>query len=293
MQMALPLITTDDIVALLRLAATTLPSDVKEAIENASSDEQTPGGVAIRSIIENIHLAEKNSLPMCQDTGMLIFYVRCPQSVSGIDIQDVIRRGVEIATTEIPLRPNAVNSKDKNTGNNLGENFPLIHFEPCKDEKDFRIRVLLKGGGSENVGRLYSLPDSSIGATRNAEGVRACVLDAAQKAQGKGCPPEIIGVAVGGARDQVTHAAKEQFFRPLNDTNKDEILAKLEAQLYEEINSLGIGASGLGGTPTTLGVKIDWQDRHAATFWVEVSFLCWAARRGELIYNGTEFEVRQ
>jgi fumarate hydratase class I len=143
---------------------------------------------------------------------------------------------------------------------------------------------MLKGAGSENAGQMYKLPLAEINAQRDLEGVRRCVLDAVQKAQGRGCPPYIIGVGIGATKDQVTRLAKEQLIRKLTDVNKAGELAELEQQLLGDINSLGIGPMGLGGKATALGVKIGVNHRHPASYFVDVSVGCWAMRRGRLIW---------
>jgi fumarate hydratase class I len=137
----------------------------------------------------------------------------------------------------------------------------------------------MKGGGSENMSRQYSLPDASIGAGRDLEGVRRCVLDAVQKAQGYGCAPGILGVCVGGDRACGFEEAKHQLLRRLGDKNPDPELASLEERILEEANSLGIGPMGLGGKTTLLGVKLGSRPRVPASFFVTVAYLCWAARR--------------
>ena len=142
----------------------------------------------------------------------------------------------------------------------------------------------MKGGGSENVGQLYKLPVEDLQAQRDLQGVRRCVLDAIQKAQGRGCPPYIIGVGIGAAKDQVTRLAKDQLMRRLTDSNKVDELARLEGVLLEDINGLGIGPQGLGGRTTALGVKIGVNHRHPASYFVDVSVRCWANRRGRLIW---------
>ena len=145
---------------------------------------------------------------------------------------------------------------------------------------------MLKGGGSENVSCQYSLPDEKINAGRDLNGVKKCVIDAVQKAQGLGCPPSIIGVGIGGDRANSYKLAKEQLFRKLNDNNKDEVLAKLEDELCKKLNFLGIGPMGLGGKTTVLSVKIGAVDRIPASFFVSIAYMCWAARRGSLIIRG-------
>jgi fumarate hydratase class I len=141
------------------------------------------------------------------------------------------------------------------------------------------VRMMLKGGGCENVGAQYTLPDTRLGAGRDLAGVRTCILDAVHQAQGKGCGPGILGVCVGGDRGSSYIASKEEFFRELDDVNEDRRLAKLERQILKEANSLGIGPMGFGGATTLLGCKITHRNRVPASFFVSVSYMCWAFRR--------------
>jgi fumarate hydratase class I len=142
---------------------------------------------------------------------------------------------------------------------------------------------MLKGGGCENVGAQYSLPNSQLGAGRDLAGVRKAVLDAVHKAQGKGCAPGILGVAIGGDRGSSYYASKETLFRQLDDPSPDEQLAALEIRLTEEANQLGIGPMGFGGQTTALGTKITSLNRLPASYFVSVSYMCWAYRRRRMI----------
>jgi len=144
---------------------------------------------------------------------------------------------------------------------------------------------MLKGGGSENVGLSYKLPNKELNADRSLKGVKKCILDAVVKAQGKACPPYIIGAAIGGSKDITSFLSKKQILRNIQDKNKDPSLNKIEQELKEEINTLGIGPLGLGGKTTCLAVKIAASARHPASFFVDISFCCWACRRGSLKYD--------
>ena len=144
-----------------------------------------------------------------------------------------------------------------------------------------RVRLLMKGGGSENVGRQYSLPDAELGAGRDLDGVRRCVLDAVYRAQGNGCAPGILGVCIGGDCATGFEVAKAQLLRSLDDHAENAEIAALEARLLDEINTLGIGPMGMGGTPTALGVKIGTASRVPASYFVTVAYMCWCCRRGE------------
>jgi len=186
---------------------------------------------------------------------------------------------VRIATQQAYLRPNAVEAlSGKNSGDNTGVDFPTIHLEEW-EENYLKVGLMLKGGGCENVGRQYSIPSAEFPASRDMKGVRQAVLDAIYQAQGEGCAPGVIGVAIGGDRATGIIKAKEQFFRPLHDSNPNPELAEMEKRLYEEANQLGIGPMGFGGLTTVLGVKMAQLHRLPASFFVSVSYMCWADRR--------------
>jgi fumarate hydratase class I len=276
----------DGIVELYRKVATSLPPDVEEALKSALSREAkgSAASASLAIILENIRLARDTVRPICQDTGVPVFFVKVPPGLSHLALGETIMDATRIATEKVPLRPNAVDViTEMNSGDNTGAGFPVIYFEE-NTGTTLVIDLTLKGGGCENAGRLYKLPEEELDAHRDLEGVRKCVLDTVQKAQGKGCPPYILGVGVGATKDRVTRLAKDQLMRKLNDVAKVAELATLEARLLEEINGLGIGPQGLGGGTTALGVKIGVNHRHPASFFVDVSVSCWATRRGRLIW---------
>ncbi|MEW6568429.1 MAG: fumarate hydratase [Chloroflexota bacterium] len=273
---------TEVFVELIRRTSTDLPPDIQEALTRAR-DREAPGSAArgaLDSILENVALARQKSAPICQDTGTPIFHVRHPAGWSTRQLRDQIRRAVAEATARAYLRPNAVDPlTEKNSGNNLGDQaFPTIMFEEVEGD-ELTLELMLKGGGCENVGAQYSLPHSPLGAGRDLEGVRRVVLDAVHHAQGQGCAPGILGVAIGGDRGSAYYASKEVLFRPLDDHNPDPTLAALEDRLTGEANRLGIGPMGFGGETTVLGVKATALHRLPASFFITVSYMCWAHRR--------------
>ncbi|MBP6805460.1 MAG: fumarate hydratase, partial [Chloroflexi bacterium] len=247
---------TDQFVELIRRAATQLPQDMRQGLRKAKGNEE-PGSAAegaLDTILLNVDIAEKNSTPICQDTGTPIFEVSYPVGVSTRKLADQIRKAAAVATQNNYLRPNAVDSlTGKNSGDNTGEDFPTMHFHEW-DEEGIHVDLLLKGGGCENVSTQYKLPDGPLGAGRDLEGVRRVVLDAVHQAQGKGCGPAVLGVAIGGDRGSGYLKSKQQLFRQLDDTNPDPQLAELEERIYNEANQLGIGPMGFGGKTTALGV---------------------------------------
>jgi fumarate hydratase class I len=290
---------TEAFVELIRRTSTDLPPDVEKSLR-AAREREAEGSAArgaLDAILQNVELSRRNSTPICQDTGTPIFLVKHPEGWSTRKLREQIRRAVAVATERAYLRPNAVHAlTEKNSGDNLGdEAFPSIHFEECHSEErgnfegnELIADLMLKGGGCENVGAQYSLPNSALGAGRDLAGVRKVVLDAAQKAQGQGCAPGILGVAIGGDRGSSYHRSKEILFRKMDEQNPDAELAKLEDRLTEEANQLGIGPMGFGGATTVLGVKMAGMHRLPASFFVSVSYMCWANRRRRMIVRGEQ-----
>jgi len=272
---------------LIRRAATDLPADIEAALHRArdAEDAGTAAQTTFDAILENVRMSRAASTPICQDTGTPIFYVYYPTGWSTLALKKQIREAVAEATAKSYLRPNSVDTlTGKNTGNNLGDDFPYFHFEEW-EESYLKVDLMLKGGGCENVGVQYSLPDTRLDANRDLEGVRRAVLDAVHQAQGMGCAPAVIGVAVGGDRGSSYIKSKEQFYRKLDDVNENPKLAELEQRLTREANTLGIGPMGFGGKTTVLSVKIDSLERLPASYFVTASYMCWADRRRTLIYD--------
>jgi fumarate hydratase class I len=273
---------TEYVLELIRLASTDLPPDVETRLRQAVEQEQ-PGSAArgaLETILQNVALSRANSTPICQDTGTPIFYVRHPAGWSTRRMRQQIETAVAEATRRAYLRPNSVDSlTGKNTGNNLGDSyFPTIHFEESEGDA-LIIDLMLKGGGCENVGAQYSLPNTALGAGRDLAGVRKVVLDAVHKAQGQGCAPGILGVAIGGDRGSSYLASKEVLVRQMAEISPNPQLAALEERLTSEANQLGIGPMGFGGKTTVLGTKITTLNRLPASYFVSVSYMCWAYRR--------------
>lgn len=275
---------------LIRKATTDLSPDVEAAIKKAydREDEGTPAKNVFNTILENIVLAREASTPICQDTGSVIVYIDLPVGAVEKEYKEACEWAAAEATKLQYLRPNAVDPiTGKNTGNNIGVNAPYFHFHQW--DKDYvRVRLMLKGGGSENVGVQYKLPDTNLKAGRDLNGVRKLIIDAVVNAQGQGCAPGTIGVGIGGDRVSSFALSKEQFFRKLGERSENPDLAQLEESLLEDLNKLGIGPMGFGGKTTVLGVNIGAQHRHPATYYVSVSYTCWAYRRKEMVIKGGE-----
>src|SRR5690349_19215925 len=275
---------SSSLLELITQTSTNLPPDVRAAMSLAGATEMpgTQSSQALNIILGNIDMATDDEGPICQDTGMPTFFVHTPVGVNQIKIRKAIQQAVAEATKLGKLRPNSVDSiTGKNSGNNLGEETPVIHFEQW-EEDDIEVKLLLKGGGCENKNIQYSVPcdlDHLGRADRNLEGVRKCILHAVWQAQGHGCAPGALGVCIGSDRAHGYALAKQQLFRTLDDVNPDAQLARLEAEIMEEANRLGIGAMGFGGKVSLIGCKIGAANRLPASFFVSVAYECWAVRR--------------
>jgi fumarate hydratase, class I len=271
----------DSVIELIRRTSAEIPGDVQAAILRALEQEKkgTIAESAMKIIERNIQLAKEKSQPICQDTGSIIFYVECPVGFDQIEFEEVTGEAVRFATKKGFLRQNSVDSiTGVNDGTNVGPGSPTIHFHQHRSN-DINVRLILKGGGCENVGAQYSLPNEKLKANRDLDGCRKVILDAVLQAQGKGCGPGILGVCIGGDRATGYEFSKQQFLRTLADRNPVPELDSLEQDILRTANELGIGPMGFGGKTTLLGVKICAANRLPASFFVSVSYMCWAYRR--------------
>ncbi len=263
------------VVELLRRTVVRLPKDVESAIRRAyeSETDEVPR-MQLKAIVDNIELAKKTNTPMCQDTGVTIFYVNLPRECRA-DVEKGIVEGVRKATKEVPLRPNAVHPiTRKNPGDNVGDRMPYINWKVW--DKDYiEITVMTKGAGSENMSQLAMLTPSA-----GLKGIKEFALSTVLRAGSNPCPPTIIGMGIGGSADISMKLAKEALLRPLDVRNKDPEVAKLETELLEAMNMLGIGPMGLGGKTTMLGLNIEYAYCHTASLPVAINVQCWAGRRG-------------
>ena len=288
----------DSVVALIIKTSTDLPPDVRAAMKHAVETEEPPSraGQALNIISQNIDQAADIEGAICQDTGMPTFEVKTPVGANQIWMKKQIKEAIAEATKRGKLRPNSVDSlTGENSGNNLGPGTPVIHFEQWERD-DIEVKLLLKGGGCENMNAQYSLPAelAHLGrADRTIEGVRKCILHAVWNAQGKGCAPGAIGVCIGGDRTSGYVEAKQQLFRSLDDVNPDPRLAELEAEIMRTANTLGVGPMGFGGKISLIGCKVGVQNRLPASFFVSVAYDCWAYRRLGVTLDGSTGAITQ
>ena len=268
----------DELVRLIGDTSASLPDDVVKALKAARRRER-PGSsaaVVLSTILDNCAIAATRGTPLCQDTGTLTFFVDA--ALRRKVTPAVVKKAVAQATARGYLRKNCIDAvSGKSFDVNCADGAPVIHYVDW--QKPGCVTLLMKGGGSENMSRQYSLPDSSLGAGRDLAGVRKCVLDAVHKIQGFGCAPGILGVCIGGDRATGFEVAKEQLLRPLDDGAPLPELRRLERALLRDANTLGIGPMGLGGKATLLGVKVAARPRVPASFFVTIAYMCWACRR--------------
>jgi fumarate hydratase class I len=278
-----------NILELIRRTSAFLPPDVENVInlQRKLESSGSKADFALELVAQNIGLAKARSLPICQDTGTISFYFETPKGVDQLELEQICCDAVKEATSRGYLRQNSVDSIDgRNTGDNLGPGSPVFHWEQTRDS-NIHVRLILKGGGCENMSAQYSLPAEIQGkrVDRNIEGVRACILDAIWKAQGKGCGPGFIGVAIGGDRASGYDFAKRQLLRNVDDSSSDPVLAQLEARIMKEANTLDIGPMGFSGKFTIGCCKIGKLNRLPASFFVSVAYMCWAYRRRGVVLD--------
>ena len=271
---------TEKLARFIQETSSSIPEDVEKALVKAMRKEEknSSARMVLETIISNIRLAREKGTPLCQDTGTLTFFVS--ESLRKKVTVEKLGEAVAIATKNGWLRRNTIETlSGKSIDTNVCAGAPVVHYV---DEPFKRVRLIMKGGGSENMSMQFSLPDVSINAGRDLDGVYRAVMTAIERAQGFGCAPGYLGVAVGGDRACAFEKAKEQLLRPIDDTNPEKDLEKLEKKILKDANALGIGPMGLGGKTTLLGVKIGVLPRLPASYFVTVAYMCWAARRREL-----------
>jgi fumarate hydratase subunit alpha len=258
-------------------ANTHLGEDVLEAFNKAIELEVSPTGKDIlEKLLENARIAREEEIPICQDTGFAVVFVELGQEVHlvGGDLKEAINEGVRQGYQEGYLRKSICHPF---TRKNTGDNTPaVIHIDIVPGER-VRLIVAPKGGGSENMSRVTMLTPA-VG----MEGVKDFVVQRVKESGANPCPPIIVGVGIGGTFETAALLAKRALLRPLGSQNPNTELASLEAQLYEEINALGIGPQGLGGRITSLAVHVAMIESHIASLPVAVNIQCHAARHKEV-----------
>jgi len=264
---------------LLRKAEIELPDDVESALRKAETAEESQVAKSqLEAILKNLEIAKKHGVPMCQDTGIMIFFAELGTEFQpGFDLEAALREAVILATAEVPLRPNAVDPLTrKNSGDNTGVGIPDIHWKLVPGNQ-LKITAAPKGAGSENMSALRMFNPTETGNIRNF------VLETIVNAGGMPCPPLTIGVGIGGSSDAAARLAKEALLEPL-----DAPMDGLEREILETVNSLGIGCMGLGGSTTALAVHVKTAYCHTASLPVAVNIQCWANRHASVVFGGDE-----
>jgi fumarate hydratase class I len=276
----------DGIVELYRKVATSLPPDVEEAMKAAHVTEAEGSGAreVMGGIVERARTARRQSELVCLEIGVPVFYVSVPQGLSHKDIVETIMEATRTATTKIPLSASAIDIlSERNTGDNTGKGFPIINLEQSPNDI-LSVDLTLRCPECEIQGQTYSLPNETLGAETNLEGIAKCAMDAVKKAAGNGCPPYVIGIGAGASKDQVTALSRRQVMRKLTSKAEDDAVAEFEEKLLKELNGLGIGPLGRSGSSTALGVRVGLNHRLTSSFVVDVYLSCWALRRSRLIW---------
>lgn len=262
------------VAALCQEANYDLGQDVITAFEQAVQTESSEIGKGVlNQLIENANIAAENRVPMCQDTGVSVFIVKLGQDchITGGSLYDAINEGVRKGYEEGYLRYSIVD--DPLNRKNTGDNTPsVIHIELVKGDQ-LDIQMSAKGGGAENMSALKMLTPSD-----GIEGVKQFIMDTVKKAGPNACPPLVVGIGIGGNFETCAYLAKKSLFKPVGERHADPELAKLEQELIQSINALGIGPQGLGGSTTTLDVKIETAPCHIAALPVAVNLNCHASR---------------
>jgi len=269
------------LVQLIKKAEMEIPPDIITALKQAFLIETGAAKVQLEAILVNIEMAKKKQCPLCQDTGILTFFINVGTAFPAIGkIKQTIEQAVAHATLEIPLRPNTINPiTGKNHGDNLGSYLPHILWD-FESGDDVHIMILPKGSGSENMSALGMLsPNAKL------EGIKQFILDTVKKAGGRPCPPVVVGVGIGGSADLVMNLGKRALLRPVGTRHAENHIASLEEELLEMINKTGIGSMGLGGKVTALDVHVEVAHRHPASLPVGVVIQCWADRRASMVVH--------
>lgn len=260
-----------------------LPPDVRTALKRAYDKEKLESGKEIlATLIKTVSTADDENLLICQDTGIPVYFIKVGNQVrlDGLRLEQAIKNGTKRATLEHPLRSSIVNTLSrKNHGTSTGNQVPVLHYE-FVEGNEIEILMVPKGSGSENMSYLKMLTPAE-----GVKGIKKYVLECVFESGANPCPPTIVGIGIGGTADKCAALAKKASAREVGSPNPDPEVRKLEEELYELINQMGIGAHGLGGNTTALAVHIEAADTHMTMNPVAVNMMCWPARRMRAIFN--------
>jgi fumarate hydratase subunit alpha/L(+)-tartrate dehydratase alpha subunit len=255
-----------------------LPPDVRAALKKAYEKETHPTAKEMfKIILANVEVADRDDMLICQDTGLPIYLVKVGSKfpVDGARVAAALKEGAKRATVEHPFRGSSTHPVTRvNPQTSVGEGLPIIYWDFVSESDCLDLLMIPKGSGSENMSAMKMfIPADGVAV------IKKFVVDTVLQSGSNPCPPGVIGVGIGGTADLVTKLAKEAIARPVGSHNHDPFFAKMEDELYEAINSLGVGPMGLGGDVTTLAVHIEWAHTHITQNPVAVNTQCWPARR--------------
>ena len=256
-----------------------LPSDVIDALKEGYRKEESPVGKdVLLQILKNVEIAAQQKIPLCQDTGVAVFFIDLGQEVRiiGGNLEDTIDKGVKEGYLKGYLRKSMVSDPLFKRANSKDNTPSIIHIRIIPGDK-IKITLAPKGGGAENMSRIAMLKPAD-----GVEGVKDFVVETVKKAGPNPCPPIIVGVGIGGNFEKAPCLAKRALLRRIGEHNPDARYAKLENELLARINDLGIGPQGLGGRVTALAVNIEWFPCHIASLPIAVNIQCHSARHKEI-----------
>lgn len=257
-------------IELFKKAVTTIPEDIKELLESAyRSETEKIAKIQLKNILDNIKMAEELNYPICQDTGIPIFFIETGLNLDFNTLERGLIEAAAEATKTIPLRPNVVDPLTRKNTGNTGNRVPMFHYE-FVNEKILKITLLMKGAGAENMSRMKMMNPSE-----DIESIKRFVVDTVRIAGGNPCPPTIVGVGIGGSSDYACLLAKKALLKEKN--------TKMEKEILKEINMLNVGPMGLGGKTTSLKVCIETASCHTASLPVAVNLQCWAHRTASVV----------
>lgn len=278
------------LVKFIKVVATRLPDDVLEILrEEGEAEKDLTAKRFYEMMLDNIRYAVEKEIPICQDTGIPFFFIKLGLRSPHLNlIPSIIEESVEMASEEVPLRPNAVNPiTDENLGDNVGPYIPWVEYELLPNSDLIEITLLLSGGGSSLPGRSITFKPSN-----GFEEMVNFVVDAISEYGINACPPLFVGIGIGATSEIASILAKRALLRRIGSRNRNDVIAKLEEILLKKMNELKIGIQGYGAGRSVLDVHIEYSARHPTTFAVGLSVNCWVLRRGVMrLYPDGKIEL--
>lgn len=271
---------TNTMAKFVKLVGNQLPTDVKEKLKELREQENSELGVVVYdAMFENLDKAIELDRPACQDTGVINFFIKAGTNFPYLtELREILPEAVKIATEEAPLRHNAVEIFDEvNTGNNVGERAPFIHWEIVDDSSEIEIEAYMAGGGCSLPGRATTLMPAA-----GYEGIADFVFDTMVDWGINACPPLLVGIGIAGSVENAALLSKKAILRPIGSSHSNSKGAEFEKLMEEKLNGLGLGPQGLNGDTTVMGVNVESAARHPSTISVAINVGCWSHRRGTI-----------